>query len=85
MKQKKQHRVQTTHPYYNAAKKYNHPIPADARTRLKYYIRELRLRPQRLTKGFQEQEQESRTSQETRHDWEEWGDIKKLGKLHAET
>ena len=77
MKQNQQHRVQTMHIYYNSAKKYKQPIPADTGTRLKYDIRELRLRPERMTKLFQEQEQETKAPQETRHGWGEWGDIQK--------
>ena len=41
--------------------------------RLKYDIEELRLRPGKLTKAFQDQKQEEAKEQETTHDWEEWG------------
>ena len=52
MNQNHQHRVQTTHHYYNAAKKYKKPITADAGTTLKYDIKALRIRPGKLTKAF---------------------------------
>ena len=82
IKQNQQRRVQTTQLYYNAAEKYKHPIPADTGTRLKYDIRELRLRPERLTKAFQEQEQEAKTPQEAKNG----RNIKKtLGKLPEKT
>ena len=43
--QNQHYRVQTIQIYYNAAEKYKHPIPAETRTRLKYDVNELRLRP----------------------------------------
>ena len=67
--------------YYNSAKKYKQPIPADAGLRLKYDIKEIRLHPEKLTRSFQEKEQEAKGEQETIHDWEQWGDYQKsLGK-----
>ena len=54
--------------YYNAAKKYKKPIPADTGTRQKYDIKELRLRPVKLTKAPHEQELEGKMTQKTRHD-----------------
>ena len=54
--------------------------------RLKYDIEELRLRPGKLTKAFQDQKQEEAKEQETTHDWEEWGNYQKtLGELLAKT
>ena len=79
MNQNQQHRVQPTKLYYNAAEKYKHPIPAVTGARLKYEIKELRVRPEKLTESYQEQEQakETATLQESRHDWEEWGNTRK--------
>ena len=86
MHQNLQRRVNTMRLYYNAAKKYKKPIPADTGARLKYDIKELRLHPEKLTKAFQEQEQEAKEQQETKHDWEEWGYYQKtLGKLLEKT
>ena len=45
-------------------------------------LQELRLHPGKLTEEFQEQEQETKTSQETRHGWGEWEEYQKtLGEL----
>ena len=82
MNQNQQHRVQTMQHYYNAAEKYKKHIPAATGTRLKYDIKELRLRPKKLTKSFQELQQETIEQQEIRHDWEDWeGYQKTLGGL----
>ena len=59
MNQNQQHRSQTMQRYYNAAKKYKTPTPPDTLGgELKYDIRELRLRPEKLAKWYQEQEQD---------------------------
>ena len=58
MRQNRQRRVQTMQLYYNASKPYKTPTPQDTGGELKYDIRELRLRPENLTKWYQEQEQE---------------------------
>ena len=45
--------------YYNASKIYRTPTPADKGQLLKCDIRELRIRPGKLTNRYQEQEQEA--------------------------
>ena len=45
--------------YYTDAKKYKEPTPSGKWRKLKYDIRELRLRPGKLTKWYLEQEQEA--------------------------
>ena len=68
--------------YYTAAKKYKKPIPADNGARLKYDIKELRLHPEKLTKSFQEHQQESNERQEIKHEWGDWEDYQEtVGKL----
>ena len=57
MNQNQKHRVQTTQ-LYNASKKYKPPTPQDTGRVLKYDLRELRPRPEKLNKWYQEQEQE---------------------------
>ena len=52
MNQNHRHRVKTMKRYYNTAKKYKQPIPADTGTRLKCDIKELRIHPGKLTKAF---------------------------------
>ena len=75
MNQNQQHRSQTMQ-IYNAAKKYKHPIPAETGARLKYDIKELRLRPEKLTKSYHAQEEkETKTLQEARHGWGGMGEI----------
>ena len=54
--QNQQRRVQTMQLYYNAAKKYKTPTPPDDGRVIKYDLRELRLRPEKRAKGYQEQE-----------------------------
>ena len=60
MSQNQQHRAQAMQLYYNAAKKYKTPTPPNTGIALKYDIRELRLRPEKLTKWYQEQEEENK-------------------------
>ena len=45
------HRVQTVQIRYDAAKKYEKPIPDETGGRLKYDIKELRLHPKKLKNG----------------------------------
>ena len=79
MNHDQQHRVQTMHLYYNPAKKYKKPIPPETGARLKYDIKELRLRPEKLTEEYQEQEQDKKTKtlQDARRGWGEWEDYQK--------
>ena len=60
--------------YYNAAKKDKKPIPSETGARLKYDIEELRIRPEKLTKGWQEYEKgkETKELQEGQHCRGEW-------------
>ena len=46
MNQNQHRRVQTMQLYYNAAKKYKKPIPAETGKRLKYDIKAPRMRPE---------------------------------------
>ena len=64
MNQNQQHRVLATQLYYNDAKKYKKPAPSDTGAILKYDIRELRRRPEKLTKWHQEQETEVTQAQQ---------------------
>ena len=88
MNQNQQHRVQKMKLYNNAAKKYKQPIPAETGARLQYDIKELRLRPEKISQSYQEQgqERETKISQEARRGWEEWEDYQKtLGGLLGKT
>ena len=65
MNQNQQRRVQTMQLYYNTAKKYKTPTPKDTGGDLQYDIRELRLRPEKLTNWYQEEERESAKAKES--------------------
>ena len=58
MKQNPHRRVQMMQLYYNASKKYKKPTPDETGARLKYDMREIRRRPEKPQKRYQEQEQE---------------------------
>ena len=86
MQQNQQHRVQTTKLYYNAAKKYKKPIPAETGRNLKYDIKDLRKRPEKLTQSYQEQQKGEDRTQQPNHDWRERGEYQQtLGKLLVKT
>ena len=63
MKQTQQHRVQKMQLYYIAAKKCKNPTPEEAGARLNYGIQDIRLRPGKMQKRYQEQEQEEEPQQ----------------------
>ena len=68
MKQNQQRRLQTAQRYYKAAEKYKNPMPEETWERLKYDIRELRLRPGKLAKRYKEKENDiGRTGKEQRN------------------
>ena len=72
MSQNQQRRVQTTQLFYNAAKKYKTPTPPGTGGERKYDIRELRIRPENLTKWYKEQEGENEKGETGReHDQEQ--------------
>ena len=45
--------------YYYSAKKYKTPTPEDTGATPKYDIRELRIRPEKLAKRYQDQDKEA--------------------------
>ena len=73
-----QRRVQTMQLYYNAAEKYKQPIPAETGARLKYDIKELRLRPEKVAQSYQklELERETENPREAQQDWGDGKDIR---------
>ena len=66
MGQNQQRRVQKMQLYYNAAQKYKISTPSDTGKMLKYDIRELRIRPGKLTQWYQEQEQAASRTKNTK-------------------
>ena len=59
MGQNQKRRVQTTQLCYSAAMKYKKPTPVETGRALKYAIQALRHHPEKLTKWYQEQGQET--------------------------
>ena len=72
MNQNQKHRARKIQRYYNAAKKYKTPTPPGTGGERKYDIRELRIRPENLTKWYKEQEGENEKGETGReHDQEQ--------------
>ena len=58
--------------YYNAAKGYKIPSPSETVGRLKYDTRELRLRPEGLTKWYQDRGEEATERQRKGNNAQAW-------------